>query len=83
MEEMKVREYGWWSSYTYKKQNNETFCNCFKWGREGPRGRHKGGNVNNVQNKSTQNCCYEYPLYNEYILIKIYKRKLGMDWRHG
>jgi hypothetical protein len=30
-----------------------------------------GGNGNNVPYKSNQNCHYEFPLYNEYILIKI------------
>jgi hypothetical protein len=45
------------------------------WG-GGLRGRDEGGNVNNVQYKYNQNCHYEYPLYNEYFLIKIYfKRK--------
>jgi hypothetical protein len=29
-----------------------------------------GGDVTNVQYKSSQNCHYESPLYNEYILIK-------------
>jgi hypothetical protein len=36
----------------------------------GLRGRANGGNVNNVQYKINQNCHYEPPLYNEYILIK-------------
>jgi hypothetical protein len=36
------------------------------------RGRNNGGNVNNIQYKSHQNCHYESPPYNEYILIKIY-----------
>jgi hypothetical protein len=38
----------------------------------GLRGRDDGGNVNNVQYKSNQNCHYKSPLYNEYTLIKIY-----------
>jgi hypothetical protein len=33
--EMKMREYGWWASCTYMKKNDETFCNCFKWGKKG------------------------------------------------
>jgi hypothetical protein len=32
MKEMKVREYGWWASYKYIKQNDETSCNCIKLG---------------------------------------------------
>jgi hypothetical protein len=42
----------------------------------GLRGRDDGGNVTNVQYKSNQNCCYKTPLYHEYILIKIYFKKL-------
>jgi hypothetical protein len=34
-----------------------------------------GNNVNNVQYKSNWNCHCESPLYNEYILIKIYLKK--------
>jgi hypothetical protein len=36
-----------------------------------------GDNVNNVQYKSNQNCHYEFPPYNEYILIKIYNKKIN------
>jgi hypothetical protein len=36
-EEIKVREYGWWISYTFNKENKETTCNGFKWGRKGSR----------------------------------------------
>jgi hypothetical protein len=39
------------------------------------RGRDGGGNVTNVQYKSNQNCHYEFPLHNEYMLIKIHERK--------
>jgi hypothetical protein len=42
------------------------------------RGRDDGGNVNNVQYKSNQNCHCESPpppLYNEYILINNYFKK--------
>jgi hypothetical protein len=42
MEEMMVREYGGWTSYTYMKSNKETSCNCFKWGGEGAEGRDGG-----------------------------------------
>jgi hypothetical protein len=35
MEEMKVKEYGRWTMYIHTKLNEETFCNCFKRGREG------------------------------------------------
>jgi hypothetical protein len=42
----------------------------------GLRGRDDGGNVNNVQYKSNGNCQYEYSLYNEYFLIKIYFKKV-------
>jgi hypothetical protein len=41
---------------------------------QGLRGRDDGGNVNNVQYNSYWNYHYEYPPYNEYILIKIYKK---------
>jgi hypothetical protein len=34
MKEMKVREFGGWTSYTYMKQNKETSCNCFKYSGE-------------------------------------------------
>jgi hypothetical protein len=43
MEEMKVREYGWWASYTYTKNPSETSCDYFKWGGEGVMGRRDGG----------------------------------------
>jgi hypothetical protein len=42
----------------------------------GLRGKDNGNNVTNVQYKSNQNCHYESPLHNEYILIKIYFKKL-------
>jgi hypothetical protein len=34
MKEIKVRVCGWWTSYTQMKQNEETSCNCFNWGRK-------------------------------------------------
>jgi hypothetical protein len=37
----------------------------------GLKGRDDGDDVTNVQFKSSLNCRYESPLYNEYILIKI------------
>jgi hypothetical protein len=37
-------------------------------------GRDDWGKVKNVQYKTNQNCYYESPLYNEYILIKIIKK---------
>jgi hypothetical protein len=50
---------------------------------KGLRGNDNGGNVNNVQCKTNQN--YEFPLYNEYILIKIYninkKRIRSKTWQ--
>jgi hypothetical protein len=39
------------------------------------RGAEDRGDVTNVQYKSNWNCDYESSLYNEYILIKIYKNK--------
>jgi hypothetical protein len=39
------------------------------------RGRDDGGNVNNVQYKSNENCHYESLPYNGYIFIKIYFKK--------
>jgi hypothetical protein len=53
------------------KYNNETSCNCFKWGRKRVAGDSWwGGNLINVQCKTIQNCHNESSLYNEYILIK-------------
>jgi hypothetical protein len=43
----------------------------------GLRGRDDGSNVNNVQYKCNQNCHYESPLYNEYILIIIKKTQFN------
>jgi hypothetical protein len=77
MEEMKVWEYGWWTSYTYAKQNDEPSCNCFKWGGVGVaglRGRRGKGNLTNVQSEASWNCHNESPLYNKYILIKMGKQ---------
>jgi hypothetical protein len=34
-------------------------------------GRDDGGNVNNIEYKTNQNCYYESP-HSEYILVKIY-----------
>jgi hypothetical protein len=65
-----VTVYGRWTSYTCMKQNEETSHNCFKWGGEEVEGERYGGNVNNVQYKPNQNCHYESPLYNEYILVQ-------------
>jgi hypothetical protein len=53
--------------YVYELEQ-ETSCNCFKWGGRRLRGRDDGGDV---QYKSNRNCHYESSLYNEYILIKI------------
>jgi hypothetical protein len=40
--------------------------------------RTRGGNVNNVQYKSNQNCHFKSSLYNEYFLIKIlFKKEIG------
>jgi hypothetical protein len=61
MKEIKVMGYGWWTSYTYMKQDEETSCNCFKWGGEGIDGTDDGGNVTNVQYKLNQSCNYESP----------------------
>jgi hypothetical protein len=36
------------------------------------RGRDDGGNVNNMQYKSNQNCHSKSPRHNEYVLIKNY-----------
>jgi hypothetical protein len=55
--------------------NKETSCNIFKWGVRDLSGSDDLGYVTNVQYKFNQNCHYESPLYNEYILIKIYLKK--------
>jgi hypothetical protein len=41
------------------------------------RERDDGGNVNNVHYKSNQNCHYESPQSNEYILIKNFRKRQG------
>jgi hypothetical protein len=52
----------WLIDFIYcMKQNEETSCNCFMWGREGVEGRDNGGDVTNVQCKSNQNCHDESP----------------------
>jgi hypothetical protein len=56
-----VRLYGRWTSYTYMKQNEEIFCNCFMWGMEAVEGRDDRGDVNNVQYKSNRNCHMNLP----------------------
>jgi hypothetical protein len=38
-----------WTSYTYTKQNDETSCNCFKWGE-----REWWGELMNVQCKAIE-----------------------------
>jgi hypothetical protein len=40
--EIKVWEYGCWTSYTFKKESKETICNCFKWSRKGSRWTEHG-----------------------------------------
>jgi hypothetical protein len=59
MKEIKVKAYGWWTSYTYVKQNKETSCSCFKYGRKGVGGRDNCDDVVNGQYKPNQNCRYE------------------------
>jgi hypothetical protein len=44
-------------------------------GQRGLRGKYDGDDKTNAQYKSNWNCHYESPLYNEYILIKNYKKK--------
>jgi hypothetical protein len=45
-----------------------------EWG-GGLRERDDGSSVNNVYYKSSQNCHYESPQYNEYILRKKFLKK--------
>jgi hypothetical protein len=54
------------------KRTKNLLAIVLSWG-EALRGRGHGGNVNNVQNKTNQNC--ESPPYIENILIKIYNEK--------
>jgi hypothetical protein len=61
------------------KQNNKTFCNCFKLDGEGSRGRDGGDVLTNVQYKPIWNCHNESPLYNEYILMRKEKSILEMS----
>jgi hypothetical protein len=58
------------------KQNKETSCNCFNGAGRELMGRDDEGGLTNVQNKPNQNCHYESLPYNEYILIKIYKKEM-------
>jgi hypothetical protein len=53
--------YGRWTSDTYMKQKKPLAIALSGVGR-GLRGRDNGGNANNVQYKSNQNCHYEFPL---------------------
>jgi hypothetical protein len=48
----------------------------------GLRERGDGGYLNTVQYKPNQNCDYEFPLYNKYILIKKIKIK-KIFWYDG
>jgi hypothetical protein len=50
-------------------------------GWRGAEGRDSGGNVTNIQYKINENCPYESPLYDKYILIKkLYiQKKLNTD----
>jgi hypothetical protein len=43
----------------------------------GLRGRDDESNVNNIQYKTNWSCHYNPPPYNDYILIKIYEKKIG------
>jgi hypothetical protein len=45
-----VGEYGWSTLYTYMKQNEETSCNCFKWGGEEVEGGEMAGRSNQCTN---------------------------------
>jgi hypothetical protein len=61
MEEIKATVYGRWTSYTYMKKNKTKKPLVIVSSGEGYglQGRHNGGNVNNAQPKSNQNCQYE------------------------
>jgi hypothetical protein len=52
------------------KQNKETSCSCFNWGKEGVEGQKRWNDLTNVQCKFIQNCHYESPLYNKHTLVK-------------
>jgi hypothetical protein len=60
--------------YLYKTKLKEPLAIALSCEKRGLMGRDNGGNVYNVQYKSNWNCHYESPLYNEYILIKIYNK---------
>jgi hypothetical protein len=45
LKEIKVREHGGGTSYTYMNWHKETSCNCLKWGREGVVGNRQWGNI--------------------------------------
>jgi hypothetical protein len=75
MEEMKVREYGWWASYTYMKQNDETSWKRFKLGKERSVKVCMLGDVTNEQCEPIQNCHKNFSLHSDYILIKKQQKK--------
>jgi hypothetical protein len=50
---------------------------------KGLKGRNGGGDLIDVQYKPIWNCHSESPLYNEYILIKIKKRKIKNNKKLG
>jgi hypothetical protein len=52
--------------------NKETSCNCFKWGREGVGGRDEGAMCLMYNLSLIGIGTMTPPLYNEYIVIKIY-----------
>jgi hypothetical protein len=39
------------------------------------REREDGSDLTNVRYKPNRNCCYEFPLYNEYTLIKLFYKR--------
>jgi hypothetical protein len=61
MKEIKVREYGLWTSCTYIKWNKETSCDCFNGVGRGLRERDDEGDLINVQYKPVWNCHQNLP----------------------
>jgi hypothetical protein len=72
---IKVRVYGWWTSYTYRNRTKKPLAIALSGAVRGLRRRDDGGDVANVRYKPNQNCHCESSLYNEYILIKIFRIK--------
>jgi hypothetical protein len=67
-----VRVCGGWTSCTHMKWNNKFLAIALSGAGRGMMGRDCGSDLTNVQDKPAWNCHSEFPLYHEYIQIKIF-----------